>query len=176
MYDERTLIRECLAGNRQAERQLYESYSARFLGICQRYANSREEAEDMLVSGFMHIFSHLSEYKGKGSFEGWMKRLIISQAIDEVRKRKPQAASLSEAQAMADNESIPNPIARLEARDILNALRQLPETQRVIFSLSVIDGYAHREIARMFSMKEGTVRVNLHKAKKKLQTLLKAYE
>ena len=176
MYDEKTLIRECIAGNRRAEKQLYDKYSALFMGICLRYADSREEAEDMLVSGFMRIFTHLSDYEGKGSFEGWMKRLMVSQAVDEMRKRKPQPEPLTEAQAVAEGDGILQPLARLQARDVVEALRHLPETQRSVFSLSVIDGYAHREIARMLSITEGAVRVYLHKAKRKLQVLLKEYE
>lgn len=171
MRDEQKLITQCLSGDRRAEKQLYDTYSALFFGICLRYAEHREEAEDMLVTGFTRIFAKLSTYKMNGSFEGWMKRIMVNNAIDYVRSRQTkETLPLDEAEAVPDNG-----LQKLEAKDVLTCIQQLPPKLRTIFNLFAVEGFSHREIAQMLQMNESSVRVYFFKAKKQLQELLKDY-
>lgn len=168
MRDEQKLIKQCLSGDRRAEKQLYDTYSALFFGICLRYARHREEAEDMLVTGFTRIFAKLSTYRMNGSFEGWMKRIIINNAIDHVRNRQENETLSSD-----DVSSVPNNgLQKLEARDVLACIQRLPVLQRTIFNLHAVEGFPHREIAGMLQMNESSVRVYFFKAKKQLQKML----
>jgi len=173
MYDEKELIRQCLSGNRRAEKQLYDLHSARMFGLCLRYANCREEAEDMLVSGFTRIFQRLSEYGNRGSFEGWMKRVMVRNAIDMVRKRQTMVPEEMDRLPAARDKAADGGIQqKLEAMDAMKALQQLPSEYRTIFNLFVIEGCPHKEIARITGINLSTVRVYYSRAKKMLQELL----
>ena len=172
MYDEKELIRECLSGNRLAEKQLDERYSALFFGICLRYADCREEAEDLLVSGFTMIFEHLPEFRHEGSFEGWMKRIIVHNAIDCLRKRHNHTAERIDEESLETGISADSALQRLEAREALEAIRKLPATLRTIFNLYAVEGFTHKEIARKLNMNETTVRVYFQRARTMLQKLL----
>ena len=171
MRDEQKLIEQCLSGDRRAEKQLYDTYSALFFGICLRYAEHREEAEDMLVTGFTRIFAKLSTYGMKGSFEGWMKRIMVNNAIDYTRNRQAkETLPLDEADAVPDNG-----LQKLESKDILACIQRLSPTLRTIFNLHAIEGFPHKEIAEMLQMNESSERVYFFKAKKQLQEMLKDY-
>ena len=173
MYDEKELIRQCLSGNSRAEKQLYDRYSAGLFGLCLRYANCREEAEDMLVSGFTRIFQRLSEYGGTGSFEGWMRRVMVRNAIDTVRKRHAMVPEDMERLTVTEDTAADGGIQqKLEAMDAMKALQQLPPAYRTIFNLFVMEGCQHKEIARIMGMNASTVRVYFNRAKKMLQELL----
>jgi RNA polymerase sigma-70 factor (ECF subfamily) len=172
MYNEKELIRECISGNRRAEKQLFDQYSAKFFGMCLRYADSREEAEDLLVGGFVLIFKHLTNYKAKGSFEGWMKRIMINHAIDKVRNRHAAETVPIGELPLDDRTTAENIQHKLDAQAAMKAIRQLPPTLRTIFNLYVVEGYTHKEIARELQMNESTVRVYFSKAKVILQKKL----
>ena len=172
MYDEKELIGECISGNRLAEKQLYEQYSARFFGICLRYAESREEAEELLVDGFIRIFKHLPDFKFQGSFEGWMKRIIIRQTIETLRhKHALETVPIGEL-PLAGQPGTESSLQRLEVQDIMQSVRKLPPVLRSIFNLYAVEGYTHKEIARELQMKEPTVRVYFQRARALLQKLL----
>lgn len=171
MRDEQKLIEQCLSGDRRAEKQLYDTYSALFFGICLRYAECREEAEDMLVTGFTRIFANLSTYRKNGSFEGWMKRIIVNNAIDHVRRRQEnEAISMDKVPAVPNNGQ-----QRLESEDVLACIQRLPALWRTIFNLFAVEGFSHKEIAGMLQLNESSVRVYFFKAKKQLQEMLKDY-
>ena len=172
MYDEKELIRECICGNRLAEKQLYEQYSARFFGICLRYAESREEAEDMLVGGFTMIFKRLSDFRADGSFEGWMRRIIVNHAIDSVRKRHAPEPLPIEGLQMTETATAEHILQRIDARHVMAAIRRLPPVLRTVFNLYAIEGYAHKEIAQRLGIKESSARAYLSTAKTILQETL----
>ena len=179
MFDQKELILQCLAGNRKAEKQLFDSYSPLFFGICMRYAECEAEAEDMLISGFTKIFKRLESYRGAGSFEAWMKNVMVNNAVDWLRTH-PRMARL---EAFPDDDSLNQPDVsefsdaswQLEKEDIAKAIRSLPMPHRSIFNLYAIEGFAHKEIAQMLEMSESTVRVYFSKAKKYLQEMFKDY-
>lgn len=172
MYDEKELIGECISGNRLAEKQLYEQYSARFFGICLRYAESREEAEELLVDGFIQIFKHLPDFRFQGSFEGWMKRIIIRQAIETLRHKHPLETVPISGLPLAEQPGSEPSLQRLEVQEIMQSVRKLPPVLRSIFNLYAVEGYTHREIARELQMKETTVRVYFQRARALLQKIL----
>lgn len=173
MFDEKELIVQCQAGNRKAEKQLFDTYSSLFMGICMRYADSEAEAEDMLISGFTKIFTSLGTYQSFGSFEGWMKNIIVHNAIDLIRSRPRW--NLSEDVVLQEPSGTSEIHSVFAKEDLVKAIRQLPLMQRSIFNLYIVEGFAHKEIAQMLEMNESTVRVYYSKAKKSLKEILKDY-
>ena len=169
---ENELIRLCKRKNATAQKLLYNNYHSGLLGICLRYGKSRAEAEDILQLGMITIFKKIASYSGKGSFEGWMKRIMVNVAIDNFRKNnkfyyhqdideingKPYFAS-----------DIPKD---LEVKDILVTIQQLPPGYRMVFNLYAIEGYSHKEIAEKLSISENTSKTQLLKARKSLRKKL----
>ncbi|MFK5857459.1 MAG: RNA polymerase sigma factor [Bacteroidota bacterium] len=169
---ENELIRLCKRKNASAQKLLYNNYHSGLLGICLRYGKSRAEAEDILQLGMISIFKNISSYSGKGSFEGWMKRIMVNVAIDNFRKNnkfyhhqdideingKPYFAS-----EIPDN---------LEVKDILSTIQQLPTGYRMVFNLFAIEGYSHKEIAQKLNISENTSKTQLLKARKSLRKKL----
>ena len=169
---ENELIRLCKRKNALAQKLLYNTYHSGLLGICLRYGKSRDEAEDILQLGMISIFKNINSYSGKGSFEGWMKRIMVNVAIDNFRKNnkfyyhqdidevngKPYFAS-----EMPDN---------LEVKDILGTIQQLPLGYRMVFNLYAIEGYSHKEIAEKLGVSENTSKTQLLKARKSLRKKL----
>jgi RNA polymerase sigma factor (sigma-70 family) len=132
--------------------------------ICRRYAKDQSEAEDMLQDAFINIFSHISQFKSTGSFEGWLKRITINAAIRILQKRKVRIVEISNDQH--EIESRDNSVlSDLSAEDLLKLINQLPDGYRMIFNLYVIEGYSHEEIAEMLKIKTATSRSQLSKAR-----------
>ena len=173
MFDEKNLNTQCRAGNRVAEKQLYDTYSRSFYGICLRYADSEAEAEDMLITGFTLILTKLSSFQGKGSFVRWMKNIIIHNALDLIKQR-PRWDCVDELPQTGVSDP-PLALPHLEVEELLLVMRKLPALYRHIFNLYAVEGFAHSEIAGMLEMNESTVRVYYSKAKRMLQELLKDY-
>lgn len=169
MFSEKKLIEECIAGNRKAQKQLYTQYNALFFTICLRYTQTREEAEDILITGFTSIFEALSMYKYQGSFEGWMKRIIINTAIDHYRTNRKHLLDVE----IENIENLSNGnteiYQKLEAKEILKKIQMMPEGYKQIFNLYAIEGYKHIEIAKLLQISESTSKSQYAKAKKWLQ-------
>lgn len=166
------LVQGCKNDDPQSQRVLFEQYYGMLLGICLRYANDRDEAKDILQEGFVKIFNHIKNYEFTGSFEAWMKRVMINTAIDQYRKHQNEPY-------LKDIEAGPEPgipeegLENLKEEDLLKLIQGLPEGYRVVFNLYIIEGYNHQEIAEMLSINEGTSKSQLAKAKKMLQKKLK---
>ena len=170
---EKQLIADCLAGKRQAQRQLYKDYYNQVLGVCLRYAKDRLEAKGLVNTAFLKAFKSLSHYKGQGVLGAWLTRIAINTCIDEVRKRQnyqKHTASVERLPEPSISESI---LDTLAAEDILKCLQQISPTSRTVFSLYVIDGYKHQEIANMLDISVGTSRWHLSNAKKEMKILIK---
>lgn len=165
---EEELIEGCLKGNRKSQRQLYEYYSGNFLSICMRYVKDRELAQDVLVEGFMKIFESLSQFKGEGSFEGWMKRVMVTQALITLRKNKKLAMEINLDEPDL-NFSIAPDLNDLEVEDLLQLVAALPLGYRTVFNLYAIEGYSHREICTMLDISENTSKSQLSRARAILQ-------
>jgi RNA polymerase sigma-70 factor (ECF subfamily) len=163
---EEELIVGCLSGNRQAQRQLYETYSRRFLAICMRYLKDQEQAEDVMIQSFMKIFEKLSQFQGKGSFEGWMKRIVVTQALMAFRSRPQLTVSLEEANGNADGYE---EMTHLEAAELMELVQSLPLGYRTVFNLFAIEGYSHQEIGVLLGITESTSKSQLNRARSVLK-------
>ncbi|PSR13111.1 MAG: RNA polymerase subunit sigma-70 [Bacteroidetes bacterium] len=168
---EQELITGCQHADPLAQRALYECYAPTMLGVCRRYLSRTEDAEDVLVESFCKVFEHLDQYSGNGSFEGWIRRIVVNESLMFLRK-KHALRNAYEIQEHFDLRSDENIVAELAAQDILFLLDQLPNGYRTVFNLYVVEGYKHREIADLLEISINTSKSQLILAKKRLQQLL----
>ena len=170
MGDIREIIRGCLAGERKDQELLYRRHSAKLYAVCLQYSGNDEEARDILQEGFIKIFENLGNYKHEGSFEGWMRRIVVNTALEKFRNRHSlfrvdDIDTIAEPEADPDNEDY----SGLEAMELLFIVRELPPKYRMVFNLYAIEGYSHREIGEMLGISEGTSKSNLSRARIILQ-------
>ncbi len=166
------LIDCCKQNDRKAQSQIYQLYAGKLFGLCLKYSKNYEEAQDNLHNGFITIFDKISQYENKGSFEGWLKRIIINTALQTYRKKN--VLSLV-------NEEIPDLEVEVEMEDqdiqldfLLKLIQELPERYQMVFNLYVLDGYPHKEIAKLLSISEGTSKSNLSRARVILRNKIEA--
>lgn len=171
---DRDLIEACKLNNAYAQKALYEKFAPRFFGLCKRYVLSRENAEDVLQEAMYKILDKISSYKYKGSFEGWMRRIVVNEALMFIRKnnKNPFVISADETYNLTTDDVAYNIQSQLEANDILKLIHSLPTGYRLIFNMFVIEGYKHREIADLLSISINTSKSQLILAKKKLRKLI----
>ncbi len=170
--DEEQLIARCKKGESKAQRVLYERYADKMFRLCFRYMRNEPDAEDVLVKAFMKIFSKIDlfDYRGKGSLEGWMKRIMINECLMLLRKSNNfNLVQDHEAQKVATQASVEGKIA---AEDIYALVLQLPDGYRTVFNLYAVEGYSHKEIAEQLGISENTSKSQLSKARASLRTLL----
>ena len=163
---EEGLIKGCLSGDRSAQRHLYDTYSGKFLTICMRYLKDREHAEDVMIESFMKIFDKLPQFQSKGSFEGWMKRIVVTQALMALRSSPQLTVSLDEAEDSFDG---PEEMTHLEAEELMELVRNLPLGYRTVFNLYAIEGYSHQEIGVLLGITESTSKSQLNRARSVLK-------
>ncbi len=175
MDKEDKLIAGCLSGKRKAHNELYSRFAPLLYGICLRYSSDRSEAQDMLQEGFIKVFSSLSTYEGKGSFEGWIKRIIINHALNHLRLKAKHRlfADYSEVENIpdtvyAEDESVDPP----DATALLSLIQGLPEGYKMVFNLYVFEDYSHKEIAETAGISESTSKTQLMRARNLLQKKL----
>jgi len=166
------IINGCLKRKRKAQKALFEKYHASLMGICMRYSKSKSEAEDILLMGFTRIFKKINTYSGKGSFEGWMKKIVVHIAIDNFRKNNKHYFHQSIEDSLIDPEYADYIPDNLTLSEILNTIQNLPNGYRMVFNLFAIEGYSHKEIAQMLEITESTSKTQYLKARKKLQVIL----
>ena len=168
------LRRGCLKGDRRAQQALYQRYYGKLLGIPMRYTSNREEANALLNQAFFQIFKNLENYKEAGSFAGWMSTITFRVTMDHLRmeQRYREHYSLETAEA----RPVYNPAeSSLQAEDIFRHIQQLPDYLRAVFSLYVIDGYKHEEVAAMIGITVSASKWRLAKAREQLQAALEPY-
>lgn len=179
MLSEQELIEKCICGNRIAQTQLYDKYNALFFTICLRYMPTKEDAEDVLIMGFTAIFTKLDTFKYEGSFEGWMKRIIVNTAITALRsnsKHYEMEQGDEDLEKRGRVESANMIYSQINVKDILAQIQQMPAGYRTVFNLYAIEGYSYEEIAQLLEVNIGTVRSQLSKARKTLQKKLEAFK
>jgi len=168
--NEKQLLKKAIAQNREAQRVIYEKYAPKMLGVCRQYIKDIHFAEDVMVSGFVKVFKHLNSFRFDGSFEGWIRRIMIRESISHLRKRQFVVYDDS----IYDKTELENtPSSELDVAHIQNLIDTLPEGYRAVFVLYAIEGYSHTEIADMLSISEGTSRSQLFKSRKMLKEKLK---
>ena len=159
----------------KAQRQVYEKYSLRMLGLCFRYVSNDMVAEDVMVEGFLRVFSKIDQFSGEGSFEGWIRRIMVNEALGHIRKQKriPEDAMSDEAENIPDYACADQ---NLNAEELLNLIGELPVGYRTVFNLYAIEGYAHSEIAELMGITESTSKSQLHRARALLQKMVSDWE
>ncbi|MBC7449168.1 MAG: sigma-70 family RNA polymerase sigma factor [Hymenobacteraceae bacterium] len=169
---EADLLAGCARGDLRCQKLLYKRYYGLAMHLCQRYAATREEAAELLNDGFMKVFTNLATRTG-GSFEGWLRRVMVNTAIDHFRRAQQHKPLLDllYAENRADTDTA-DAIAQLSAAEILAFVQQLSPACRLVFNLYVVDGYSHAEIGQQLGISEGASKSNLHKARHKLQRLI----
>ena len=154
--DEKALISGCIEGNPRAQKLLFDTFSPKFFALSLRYMKGTDEAEDVLQEGFVKIFSKLSGYKGKGSFEGWMRRIIVNTCLDQIRKNqklKFDTPIENEEYKLSMNAFI---LEKMSANELIEEIKKMPPGYRVVFNMFAIEGYSHKEIAEKLGVKEST--------------------
>jgi RNA polymerase sigma-70 factor (ECF subfamily) len=177
MFVEDQVIDQCMAGHRRAQHLLYEHYAPVMLGICLRYSKNHTEAEDMLQEGFIKIFMNIRNFRKEGSFEGWMKRIMVNTAINCLQKnmyfRKQEELDEHHLAAISDEEE-PAPLPEVSPDKLIRFIQGMPEGYRMVLNLYVFEGYSHRAIAQLLNISESTSKSQLFKARnfirKKLMT------
>lgn len=162
------MIKGCVRQNSICQRVLFEQYSGKFMSVCLRYANDTMEAEDMMQEGFIRIFNNIHQFKFEGSFEGWMRRIVVNVALKHLQKKKIPLTEITENRT--NTPSLPAfAYDQLGVEELLKLINKLPDGYRMVFNLSVIEGYSHEEIAQMLNVQASTSRSQLVKARKMLQ-------
>ena len=163
------IIHSCIRGDRQSQSKLYQLFANKMLAVCCRYSKNKEEAEEILHEGFMKVFDHLHQFKFEGSFEGWMRKIMVNCALQKYRSRPQLRPVINIETAEFDIAGTEDIISRLGTKELLNMVQQLPPAYRMVFNLYVFEGMKHREIAELLRISEGTSKSNLSDARKLLQ-------
>ncbi|MCO5937006.1 RNA polymerase sigma factor [Mucilaginibacter sp. RB4R14] len=159
-----TLWDGCLRNNRKQQEMLYKVLAPKMLVVCLRYAKDKDEAQDILQEGFIKMFKNMGNYRGEGSLEGWIRRIMVHSAISRYRKAKNVVLVEDFAEQGIPVSTSYNDNG-LEARDLMNMVQQLPDTYRSVFNMYAIEGFSHQEIGSKLGMSELLSRTTLHRAR-----------
>ena len=169
--DEQLLVTACLKGNRESQKHLYERFAPRMLGVCYRYAHTREEAEDFLQEAFITVFRKLHQYRNEGSLEGWIYRITVHTSLNCIKARYPIDESLDPTELT----QLKTPTVLQDGhgeKDLLTLVRSLPDGYRTVFNLYAIEGYSHDEIGQLLGIKPATSRSQYTRARELLMKKL----
>lgn len=169
--NESSLIKRASSGNRDAQQKLYELHSPKMLSICRQYIKDIHHAEEAMLNGFYKVFKYLKDFKDEGSFEGWVRRIMVRESITFLRQHKK--VNFHDDLGYETKEIFNNINSEMEVADIQVLIDSLPEGYRMVFVMYAVEGYKHSEIAEMLEISEGTSKSQLFKARKMLQEKLK---
>ncbi|GAO43644.1 RNA polymerase sigma factor [Flavihumibacter petaseus] len=175
MTNEQQLVRDCLKGKPSAQKMLYEQFASQMLGVCYRYTKSVTDAEDVLQEGFIKVFHYLAQFRGEGDLGAWIRRIMVTTAINYLKKNAKYQYDLSftgEEKGYLHPVSPDNPEVSLSAKELSDLIRQLPPGYQAIFNLHAVEGYTHVEISSMLGIHEGTSRSQYARARNLLITWL----
>ena len=172
---EAQLVKALRKQDPKAQRQVYEKYSPRMLGLCFRYIGDEMVAEDVMIEGFLRVFNKIDQFGEEGSFEGWIRRIMVNEALGQIRKQKriPEDAMSDEAENIPDFAYADQ---NLNTEELLSLIAELPAGYRTVFNLYAIEGYAHSEIAELMGISESTSKSQLHRARALLQKMVSEWE
>ena len=167
------LIRGCLRGEAACQKELFNRYASRMLGVCSRYARNSGDAEDILQDAFIKVFDKIHQFKFEGSFEGWIRRIMVNTALKKYSLRRyEKEVNGYEITDRDESPMEPSAYAHITQKELMELINNLPDGYRMIFNLYVIEGYQHDEIAEMMGIQPGTSRSQLVKARNMLQKQL----
>ncbi len=165
------LVRSCLLGEESAFKALFDMFAPNMMTVCSRYAVDKFEAEDWMQEGFIKAFNNLGSFKFEGSFEGWLRKIMVNTSLKHLNKasRKMEKTELDQFLDTGYNGEI---LSTLAVEEIIKIVNELPEGYKTVFNLNVIEGYSHKEIGEKLGITESTSRSQLVKAKKALKNKL----
>lgn len=168
---ESELIDGCRRNDRIAQQTVYEQMAGKMLSLCCRYVKDRMQAEDVLVTSFTKVFEKIDQFKGDGSFEGWVRKIVVNESLSYLRKNKSMylETDLAAADREPDLNSLNN---QLEADDLMRLVTELPPGYRIVFNMFALDGFTHKEIADELGINENTSKSQLSRARSYLQARL----
>ena len=173
MTVEDKIVEECISGKRRAQNQLYQKYAPGMLGVCLRYSKNIAEAEDILQEGFIKVFKYVKNYRKEGSFEGWIRRIMVNSAITHFNKNKIYFEEIDEDKMEFPVETETNEIyTPVDQEVLLNLIQNMPEGYKMVLNLYVFEGYNHKEISEILNVSENTSKSQLSKARKYLKNKL----
>lgn len=174
--EEQNIIKQAAENNRHAQQKIYSKHSPKMLGVCRQYIKDMQQAEDIMITAFMKVFTNLKKFEHKGSFEGWIRRIMVNECISYLRAQK--RVSFLEDEFYVE-DTFNNIESHFSVDDIQTLIDGLPDGYKMVFNLYAIEGFKHQEIAKMLGISEGTSKSQLSHARKMLRKQineLKNYE
>lgn len=163
-----SILKGCRKGNRKDQEALFRMFSDKMFGVCRYYTKDYSEAEDVLHDGFMKVFEKISKYRGEGSLEGWIRRVIVNTALERYRKQSRMSAVTELDERMVDDNQ-QDIEGKLSAEELFEIIMELTPKYRLVFNLYAVEGYSHKEISEKLNISEGTSKSNLARARGILQ-------
>jgi len=163
-YNIDELLEGCKAGNRKMQEALYKQTASKMMAVCMRYAKDRMEAEDVLQIGYIKIFQKVKEYRGDGSFEGWIRRIMVNTAIESYRKNL-RSLNVVPIEDAYEQPATGFDFSRLGMQDLMKVIQKLADGYRMVFNMYIIEGYSHKEIAETLGISEGASKSQLSRAR-----------
>lgn len=174
------LLDGCIEGNRKCQEAIYSALYGKMMGVCLRYTRDADEAKDILQEGFIKVFTKIEKFNREGSFEGWVRRIVVNTAIDELRKKK-NTLTINESESnvllnysneVEEDEEDDSIYGQIKPEYIIEAMQELSPAYQTVFNLYVMENYSHQEIAEVLEISVGTSKSNLSKAKQNLKKIL----
>ncbi len=170
--DDTTLVIECVKGNVRAQQKLFDKFARKMLGVCLRYAKNTEQAEDVLQDGFVKVYSKLKDFKMEGSLEGWIRRIMVNTALDQIRKNGKLLGDMNIDDVGYKIENNSFVFEGLIAEDLMKLVQAMPTGYKVVFNMFAIEGYTHFEIAQTLGISENTSKSQYSRARAHLREKL----
>jgi RNA polymerase sigma factor (sigma-70 family) len=170
--DDATLIIECVNGNARAQRLLFDKFASKMFSVCLRYAKNEEQAEDVLQDGFVKVFGKLKDFKSEGSLEGWIRRIMVNTALDQIRKNNKQLGDTNIDDVGYKIENNDFIVEKMIAEDLMKMVQAMPDGYKVVFNMFAIEGYSHGEIADTLGISENTSKSQYSRARAYLRERL----
>jgi RNA polymerase sigma-70 factor (ECF subfamily) len=166
------LIEKCIDNDRSAQEALYKKYYGKMMALCLRYVKNDDDAKFILNIGFLKVFKSLKSFNYKGSFDGWVHRIVYNSIIDQIRKdiKDVKTESIEDHENINSNET--HALSKLYSEDLYKLLKQVPDTSRIVFNMFVIEGFKHEEISEMLGMSVGTSKWHVNNARQVLKNLI----
>lgn len=166
------MLKGCMANEEKAQKHLFDRYSRIMTGVCMRYADRYEEAQDMVQNGFIKVFNKINTFSGKGSLEGWIRRIMVNTALDYLRSNKNNSFTIQVEEVDYKLEKKEYTESKLQAEFLLEIINELPIGYRTVFNLYAIEGYTHKEIGEKLEISENTSKSQYSRARSLLQKQL----
>ncbi len=170
--DLKKVIQGCKNGEKKSQEKLVRSYAPVLLAICRRYSRDSESANDALQESFINIFKYIGSYNGRGSFEGWMKKIAVNCSLTFQKKNFKVHFEPDILHDSSSHSTVPDVYSKLGREEILSLLSELPQALYVVFNMHVVEGYSHKEISEILSISEGTSRASLSRARARLISII----